>query len=59
VRHLEGPPFIVATSIPHQRVLVSAAQAMGMDIDQIGIGHVQGQNGDFVECRGLLEELLG
>lgn len=47
------------TGIPHQRVLVSAAQAMGMDIDQIGIGHVQGQNGDFVECRGLLEELLG
>ena len=47
------------SGIPHQRMLVSAAQAMGLDTDQVGIGHVQGQEGEFVECRGLLDELIG
>ena len=51
--------YSATSGIPHQRLLVSVAQAMGLETDQIGIGHVQGQSGDFVECRGLVEELLG
>ena len=43
--------------IPHQRLLVSVAQAMGLSLDQIGIDMVQGQAGAWIDCRGPLEEL--
>jgi hypothetical protein len=42
---------------PHQHLLVSVAQAMGVDIDQVGLGHVQGQDGDHIDCTGPLQEL--
>jgi hypothetical protein len=42
---------------PHQRVLVSVAQAMGVETDHVGIEMVQGQGGDWIECRGSLDEL--
>ena len=50
--------YSATAGIPHQRLLVSVAQAMGLETDQVGIGHVQSQSGEFVECRGLLEELV-
>ena len=43
--------------IPHQRMLVSVAQAMGLEIDHVGIEHVQGQTGHLVSCRGPLDSL--
>ena len=42
---------------PHQHLLVSVAQAMGLDCDQVGIGRVQSQSGETVDCRGPLPGL--
>jgi len=42
---------------PHQQLLVSAAQAMGLDIDHVGIKHVQSQGGVRVDCTGPLPDL--
>lgn len=45
------------SGIPHQRLLVSVAHAMGMDVDHVGLRHARGQRGDFVSIRGPLDEL--
>ncbi len=42
---------------PHQHLLVSTAQAMGIDTQRIGIDVVQGQTGEHVSCTGPLTEL--
>lgn len=42
---------------PHQQLLVSIARAMGVSVDAVGIETVQGQAGDWIDCRGPLEEL--
>jgi hypothetical protein len=42
---------------PHQHLLVSVAQAMGVDVDHFGIHLAMGQRGDHVDCSGPLEEL--
>ena len=44
---------------PHQHLLVSLAQAMGMDTDQIGAGYLISQQGHVVDTRGPLQELRG
>ena len=46
------------SGMPHQRFLVSVAQAMGLDTDHIGIGHTRGQRGDIVDCSGPLPGLV-
>ena len=43
--------------IPHQRLLVSVARAMGLDVDHVGLSHVRGQRGDFVDVSGALDRL--
>ena len=45
------------SGMPHQHLLVSTAQAMGLSLDRVGIDHVQGQRGDRVECTGPLPDL--
>ena len=42
---------------PHQHLLVSTAQAMGVDLDKVGIENVQGQSGELVRCTGPLPNL--
>lgn len=42
---------------PHQHLLVSVAQAMGLDVDHVGLEAVQGQTGVRVDCAGPLPEL--
>ncbi len=42
---------------PHQRLLVSVARAMGLDVDQVGLGFVRGQRGDFIDVTGPLDRL--
>ena len=42
---------------PHQHLLVSVAQAMGLTADRVGIDHVQGQAGDWISCTGPLPDL--
>jgi len=49
--------FTSVSGRPHQHMLVSVAQAMGLDVNHIGIEHVQGQTGHMVDCRGPLDQL--
>jgi hypothetical protein len=42
---------------PHQHLLVSVAQAMGLDVNHIGLEEVQGQGGERVLCQGPLDGL--
>ena len=43
---------------PHQHLLVSVAQAMGVQTEHVGLKHVQGQNGHWVDCSGPLGKLI-
>ena len=43
--------------VPHQRLLVSVARAMGLAVDHVGLRRVRGQRGDFVGVSGPLSEL--
>ncbi len=45
------------SGIPHQRLLVSVARAMGLDVDHIGLKYVRGQRGDFIDLNGPLDGL--
>ncbi|MEO2194941.1 MAG: DUF1552 domain-containing protein [bacterium] len=45
------------SGIPHQHLLVSVARAMGLDVDHIGLEHVRGQRGDFIDVSGPLAGL--
>ena len=41
--------------VPHQRMLVSVARAMGLPVDHVGLRQVRGQRGDFVDVSGPLD----
>ena len=43
--------------VPHQRLLVSVARAMGLPVDHVGLRQVRGQRGDFVDVSGPLDRL--
>ena len=43
--------------VPHPRLLVSVARAMGLDVDHVGLRQVRGQRGDFVDVSGPLSGL--
>lgn len=43
--------------LPHQHLLVSAANAMGLAVDHVGLAEVQGQRGDRVRLTGGLPGL--
>ncbi|MBT6488506.1 MAG: DUF1552 domain-containing protein, partial [Deltaproteobacteria bacterium] len=45
------------SGMPHQHMLVSVAQAMGLSDDHIGIKRIQSQNGTSVDCSGPLSVL--
>lgn len=45
------------TGMPHQRVLVSAARAMGVDVDHVGLASLDDDNGAPVDLRPTLQEL--
>ena len=46
------------SGLPHQKLLVSIAQAFGLTDDSIGIKHIQSQSGKLVDCSGPLSCLL-
>jgi len=50
-------PYSAFSGLPHQHLLVSIAQAMGVDVDHVGIEHAGGQRGDIVDCTGPLPDL--
>ena len=43
--------------LPHQKMLVSVAQAMGLSIDHVGIPHFQSLSGQLVDASGPLASL--
>ena len=57
------PPQVLAggrtrlCGVPHQRLLVSVARAMGLDVDHVGLRRFRGQRGDFVHLSGPLDRL--
>ncbi|MBM74474.1 MAG: hypothetical protein CMK59_03665 [Proteobacteria bacterium] len=57
-RSIEPGGYTLSSGLPHQHLLVSVAQAMGLETDYVGIKHVQSQNGDFIDCTGTLPNLL-
>jgi hypothetical protein len=49
--------YSATSGLPHQHLLVSVAQAMGLEDDVIGLSHLQGQDGDYIDCSGPLPDL--
>jgi len=49
--------YSAAAGLPHQHLLVSVGQAMGLSGDTFGLSHVQGQNGEYIDCSGPLPDL--
>ena len=45
------------SGLPHQRMLVSVAQAMGLSIDHVGIPHFQSLSGNWIDADGPLDLL--
>jgi len=45
------------SGLPHQQLLVSVARAMGLGLNHVGLEHVRGQRGDFIDISGPLEGL--
>jgi hypothetical protein len=45
------------SGLPHQHLLVSVARAMGLEVDHVGLSHVRGQRGDFIDVSGPLPGL--
>jgi hypothetical protein len=43
--------------LPHQHLLVSVAQAMGLERNHVGLKYVQGQRGDWINTTGPMEGL--
>jgi hypothetical protein len=57
IRMLTPTGYSMTSGKPHQHALVSVAQAMGVTTERVGIEHVQGQTGAYVNCSGPLEGL--
>ena len=41
--------------IPHNRLLVSVAQAMGVTTDVVGMDRIEGWDGNLIDCTGPLQ----
>jgi hypothetical protein len=49
-----GSERILNMGLPHQHLLVTIAQAFGLDVDHIGLSSVSGQRGDRIDLTGGL-----
>jgi hypothetical protein len=54
---MDGGGLSAFGGLPHQHLLVSVAQAMGLDVERVGVTSTQGQRGDRIECTGPLADL--
>ena len=45
------------SGLPHQKLLISVARAMGLDVDSVGLRYSRGQRGDFIDLTGPLDRL--
>ncbi|MEE2757938.1 MAG: hypothetical protein VYA30_14875 [Myxococcota bacterium] len=57
IRILTRDGYTERSGLPHQKMLVSVAQAMGIAVDEIGLSHVQTQNGHRLDISGSLAGL--
>ena len=56
-RVLAPAGFTATSGLPHQHLLVSVAQAMGLNINHVGLKHVQSQDGFHLDLSGPLPHL--
>jgi len=57
IRILSRTGYVEQSGKPHQHLLVSIAQAMGLSDEHIGMKQVQSQNGDIIKLSGPLPGL--
>ncbi len=55
---IDASGYSATSGLPHQHLLVSVAQAMGLDVDVVGQSHLQGQDGDYIDTSGPLPGLV-
>ena len=48
--------YAEVSGLPHQHLLTSVANAMGVEENAVGLHHVQGQNGDWIDTSGPLPD---
>ncbi|HCH66543.1 MAG: hypothetical protein CL927_00575 [Deltaproteobacteria bacterium] len=65
VHHARLTPFetVQATpdrfmGVPHNRLLVTVARAMGLDLEQVGRAEIPGWDGSTIDCTGALPMVL-
>ena len=58
VQILTPTGYSAKSGLPHQKVLVSAANAMGLDTDSVGLTHFQSQTGIRVDATGPIPDLV-
>lgn len=51
----DGSEFM---GLPHQKMLISLCQAVGMDTTALGVTEVEGWDGSRIDCTGALPEIL-
>ena len=51
--------YVPQSGLPHQHLLVSLAQAMGVDTNEIGLNHLISQQGHVIDTHGPLIGLRG
>ena len=44
--------------IPHQRLLITVCQAMGLDTQALGVTGIRGWDGSTIDCTGSIPGLL-
>ena len=51
-------PGVDTVGLPHQRLLITLAQSLGVQIDALPVTTLQDVNGATIDCTGALKELL-
>ena len=51
-------PGVDTVGIPHQRLLITLAQSLGVQLDALPVTVLQDVNGTSIDCTGALKELL-
>ncbi len=57
VQMLSRDGYTQTSGLPHQRWLVSVAEAMGLDVDRVGQRRLKSQTGAHIDCTGPLPDL--
>jgi hypothetical protein len=58
VSPVQGPWGVTSVGRPHNRFLVSLAQAMGSTVSSVGLTEVELSDGSMLDCTGALDRLV-